>query len=194
MVYLKERSLKTKRPTIIRAALRLFSEKGIKATTIRDIAREARVAEGTLYRHWESKEELAQELFCENMARFKEYLESELRGIKGTKERLRRAIKAFYAFAQQEPVLFKFLILTSHYELRRLLPRTPKPLDVFFDILREGIGAGEIRPVEIPLAAAFIVGAVTKLSDFQRMGIINKDLGFYIEPVTEFLWEGLRMK
>lgn len=45
----------TKRPDIERAALQLF--------VVRDIAARAGVAEGTLYRHWRSKRELAPVLF-----------------------------------------------------------------------------------------------------------------------------------
>lgn len=188
----KDKALETKRPAIIDAAIRLFSEKGIKATTIKDIAREAGVAEGTLYRHWKGKEELAQELFYDNMKHFKEELERELKDVTGTKNRLRRAIVAFYAFALKEPLLYKFLILSSHYELRELLPRTPKPLEVIMGIVREGIEAGELKQIELPFAGAIIVGTITKLSDFKRMGVIQGELKEYIDPVTEILWKALK--
>ena len=39
-----------KRPRIERAALQLFVRRGLRGTTVRDIAACARVAEGTLYR------------------------------------------------------------------------------------------------------------------------------------------------
>lgn len=188
----KDKVPETKRPAIIDAAIRLFSEKGIKATTIKDIAREADVAEGTLYRHWKGKEELAQELFYNNMKRFKEELEGALRGVSGTKNKLKQAIVAFYAFAQREPLLYKFLILSSHYELRELLPRTPKPLEVIMGIVREGIEAGELKQIELPFAGAIIVGTITKLSDFKRMGLIQGELEEYIDPVTEVLWKALK--
>ncbi len=187
------RVLETKKPAIIEAAIRLFSEKGIKATTIKDIAREADVAEGTLYRHWKGKEDLAQEIFYENMKRFKQELEDEIRDVKGTKNRLRGAIVAFYAFAHREPLLYKFLILSSHYELQALLLRTPKPLEVIAGIIAEGMMAGELKQIELPFAGAFIVGAITKLSDFKRMGVIEKDLDAYIDPVTELLWDALKV-
>ena len=51
----------TKRDAICDAALELFAEKGIEATTIRDIAQRADAAEGTLYRHFKGKEEDWQE-------------------------------------------------------------------------------------------------------------------------------------
>ncbi len=190
----KEKVVDTKRPVIIEAAIRLFSEKGIKATTVKEIAREADVAEGTLYCHWKSKDELAEEIFLEKMKRFKEDLEKELHGVVGTKNKLRKAIVAFYAFADREPLLYKFLILTSHYELRKLLPKTPKPLEVIGGIVAEGIVAGDLKPIELPFAGAIIVGTITKLSDFNRMGVIMKDLDEYIDPVTDILWDALKVK
>ena len=55
---------------ISRTALKLFVTKGITETTVRDISQAAGIAEGTLYRHFESKEQLAWELFSENYLAF----------------------------------------------------------------------------------------------------------------------------
>ncbi len=43
-------------------ALRLFSVKGFKETTIKDIAREVGITEGAIYRHFRSKEEIIEHL------------------------------------------------------------------------------------------------------------------------------------
>jgi AcrR family transcriptional regulator len=51
-------------------------EKGVAETTVRDIAGAAGVAEGTLYRHFAGKDDLAWELFASNFATFAEGLES----------------------------------------------------------------------------------------------------------------------
>ncbi len=48
------------------AALRLFVAKGVAETSVREIAQAAGVAQGSLYSHYASKEELAWELFSEN--------------------------------------------------------------------------------------------------------------------------------
>lgn len=44
----------TKLPQLIRAVVKLFVEQGIDATTTKQIAETADVAEGTLYRHFRS--------------------------------------------------------------------------------------------------------------------------------------------
>jgi AcrR family transcriptional regulator len=48
---------------ILRAAMKLFSERGLAATTIRDIAKESGYTNPALYKHFGSKEELALYLF-----------------------------------------------------------------------------------------------------------------------------------
>jgi len=48
---------------ILRAAMKLFSEHGLAATTIRDIAKESGYTNPALYKHFVSKEELALYLF-----------------------------------------------------------------------------------------------------------------------------------
>ena len=48
---------------ILRAAIKLFSERGLAVTSIRDIAEESGYTNPALYKHFASKEELAQHLF-----------------------------------------------------------------------------------------------------------------------------------
>src|SRR5215212_9803651 len=48
---------------ILRAALKLFSHSGLAATSIRDIADESGYTNPALYKHFESKDELALYLF-----------------------------------------------------------------------------------------------------------------------------------
>ena len=48
---------------ILSAALKLFSRRGLAATSIRDIAEESGYTNPALYKHFESKEELALHLF-----------------------------------------------------------------------------------------------------------------------------------
>lgn len=57
-----------KKQAILKAATRLFSEKGFKETRVSDISKITNTAEGTLFYHFKSKEEL----FLEILKTFKE--------------------------------------------------------------------------------------------------------------------------
>ena len=60
-----ERKRDTKLPAILRSALELFTEKGIHATTTKDIARAVDVGESTLYGYFSSKQEILQEILIQ---------------------------------------------------------------------------------------------------------------------------------
>src|SRR5437016_2318983 len=56
------------RQAILRAALNLFAEKGFYRTTTRAISRKAKIAEGTLFNYFETKEDLALYFFEQELA------------------------------------------------------------------------------------------------------------------------------
>ncbi|MEV7038891.1 TetR/AcrR family transcriptional regulator [Amycolatopsis sp. NPDC051061] len=51
------------REKVVRAAVRLFAEKGFEATTVREIVEEAGVTKGGLYHYFESKDDLLFEIY-----------------------------------------------------------------------------------------------------------------------------------
>lgn len=59
----RRRNPQTTRDRLTRAALDLFTTQGYHDTTTPEIARRAGVAEGTIYRHFRSKEQLLNELY-----------------------------------------------------------------------------------------------------------------------------------
>ena len=60
--YIREEDPPAKR-AILRAAMKLFSERGLAATSIRDIAAESGYTNPALYKHFAGKDDLAQQLF-----------------------------------------------------------------------------------------------------------------------------------
>src|SRR3954454_18096753 len=57
------------RQAILKAALELFAEKGFYNTTTKAVSRKAKIAEGTLFNYFQTKEDLAIYFFEEELLR-----------------------------------------------------------------------------------------------------------------------------
>ncbi len=79
-----------KREAILRAAIKVFAEKGFFNSKVSDIARAAGIADGTVYLYFKSKDEILHSIFDRAMAEFIAEGKKELAGIDGPEERLRR--------------------------------------------------------------------------------------------------------
>jgi len=79
-----------KRSAILRAAIRVFAGNGYFNSKVADIAREAGVADGTVYLYFKSKEEILHSIFDRNMEEAIADGRTRLEGIADPGERLRR--------------------------------------------------------------------------------------------------------
>jgi len=99
------------RKRLVRAALDLFTTHGYHATTTPAIAARAGVAEGTIYRHFPSKEALLNEVYREAQR----WAATVVREGEGDKrltapERLKRIAARLVATAQKDPPLVRMLL------------------------------------------------------------------------------------
>ncbi len=99
------------RKRLIRAALELFTTRGYHATTTPAIAARAGVAEGTIYRHYASKEALLNEVYREAQ-RWAVRVAREGEGEKGVRapDRLRRIARRLVTTAHDDPSLVRMLL------------------------------------------------------------------------------------
>jgi|UniRef100_A0A7V6DQZ2 AcrR family transcriptional regulator len=167
---------KVTKARISRAALKLFVEKGVAETTVRDIAAAAQVAEGTLYRHFTGKDELAWELFAVHFTA----LAGELERRQGAKEslagKLAAMVEHFCTFFDQDPVLFSYLLLTQHDFLKRVSPDMSNPVEVVQQVIRRAMAKGELPPGDAAVAAAMVLGMVLQSAVFKIYGRITTNL------------------
>jgi AcrR family transcriptional regulator len=144
----------TKR-AILRAALELFAEQGFYRTTTKAISRKARIAEGTLFNYFQTKEDLALYFFEQELDEVIQWYERD--------RRIQRAALAEKLFA----IIHRFLERLTPYEefigavyLRALAPtsklspwslqtqeRNIRYLRFIRGILAEAEVSGELPPV-----------------------------------------------
>ncbi len=84
----------SKKTEIIRAAAELFSTKGYKATTVRDIAEKVGVLSGSLYAHIDTKEDLLLEIVRVAANEFANALKPIVHSHASPEEKMRAAIHA----------------------------------------------------------------------------------------------------
>ncbi|MDD2901649.1 MAG: TetR/AcrR family transcriptional regulator [Syntrophales bacterium] len=176
---------------IARTALHLFVEQGITETTIRDIAGAAGVAEGTLYRHFESKDQLAWELFSTNYLAFARELDRLQEEYDTLQEKLAAMIRQFCAFFDRDPVLFSYLLLAQHAQLKKVTPEMQTAVTVLQKVIAQGMAQGEVPEMEVELAAAMVLGVVLEVATFKAYNRITQDLSQLSETLVASCWRVL---
>jgi AcrR family transcriptional regulator len=174
-----------------RTALHLFVEKGITETTIRDIASAAGVAEGTLYRHYESKDQLAWELFSENYLAFARELDRLQEEYDTLKDKLAAMIRRFCAFFDRDPVLFSYLLLAQHAQLKKVTPEMQTAVTVLQKVIAQGMARREVPETDVELAAAMVLGVVLQVAVFKAYSRITQDLSQLSETLVDACWQVL---
>jgi AcrR family transcriptional regulator len=158
------------RGLINRTALKLFAEQGIRETTIRDIAGAAGIAEGTMYRHYASKDELAWKLFADNYAAIGRELDEIQRTETGTAAKIEVMVRYFLRAYDRDPDVFTYLFLARHRHMQKVNPRMPNAYFVFRRVIRDGIRKGAIPGQDPDVATSMTMGVILQVIDSRLLG------------------------
>lgn len=174
---------KTKREAIQEAALTLFAEKGIDAATTREIAQRADTAEGNIYRHFKSKDDLVRQLFERSAVEFHDTLVRVVGQRTEPQERLRALVQGVFIFADENPQTFAYLLTAPHSDFVQSRDEDwrPLPMRLFVETLEKGISAGLFREINPVLATGWIVALTQRAIILTRTRLLSMTR----EEVTE---------
>src|SRR6266568_2015545 len=82
----------TRRQEILDAALTCFLDKGLVASTVEEIRLSARASIGSVYHHFDSKEDIAVTLYLEGLRDYQQGAVQELRAHPGAEEGVKAAV------------------------------------------------------------------------------------------------------
>ncbi|MBI4346136.1 MAG: TetR/AcrR family transcriptional regulator [Elusimicrobia bacterium] len=167
-------------------------EKGIEATTTKDIARAAKVAEGSLYRHFPSKEDLAWHLFSVNLDALSEALYGRVLAVRDTQERVRLYVHECFERYEADPTLLHFLVLAEHRELKRYRESRNHPGRVLEQVIQEGQAAGALRGGDPWVLFGIIFGSVHRLCVVRSWGLIGRPLTELADETVAVVWTAVR--
>ncbi|HMZ15216.1 MAG TPA: TetR family transcriptional regulator KstR2 [Mycobacterium sp.] len=152
----------SRRDELLDLAATMFAERGLRATTVRDIADSAGILSGSLYHHFKSKEQMVEEVLRDFLdwlfARYQEIVETEPNPL----ERLKGLFMASFEAIEHRHAQ----VVIYQDEAKRLssLPqfdfvdiRNKEQRKMWLDLLNEGIEQGCFRPdIDVDVVYRFI--------------------------------------
>src|SRR5512139_1553180 len=157
-----------KRNRILRAAIRIFSQKGFFNSKVSEIARASGVADGTIYLYFKNKDDLLISLFEEKMGDVVAGVRQRISTGGDALAKLRIFIENHMELLDREAGLMEVLQVELRQSKRFLKDYTPvkffEYLEVISDILEEGKREGLFRPdLNVSVARRAIFGALDEL-------------------------------
>lgn len=183
----------SKREAILDAALELFAERGFHGTAVPLIAERAKVGAGTLYRYFESKEAIVNELFRQEKQKLGRALLEDFPYEAPTRQAFHEILVRLGRYAREYPKGIAFLELHHHgdyldesskaVEMQMLLP-----IKVFVeDAQKKQI----LKDVPAEILMAIVWGAFVGLVSANAKGYlpISPEV---LDQAEGCLWEAIR--
>eukprot|EP00439_Symbiodinium_sp_Y106_P088740 s1_g1276.t1 len=181
MITQREKATQATKRRIAEAALALFVEKGVDATTTRDIAAKAEISEGAMYRHFESKETLADELFLEEFKPFSKAL-AQLESMNSPlSEKVDQMVRYVYQAFDANPPLWKYVVTYQSGPWSKVPAGIATPVSVVTKMLEDAKAKKEIEGTDIPLLTQLVVGLVTQ----PAIGVVFGEIDLPLSPKRE---------
>jgi AcrR family transcriptional regulator len=153
-----------RKASVLDAALRCFSERGLEGTTIHDIQRAAGCSIGSIYHHFGSKEGVAEALFIAGVERLNRSMLRKLARCAGGEESVRAVVGQYCAWSARNPQLARYLhsrdIDFSAEARARLKDIYRDYIGAVFEIFAPFVENGEIRALPVDVYVPLISGPI----------------------------------
>ena len=160
----------SKRDRILDAGLKLFANESYQAVTMDRVAEAARVAKGTLYLYFQSKEDLYLGILTDGLETLSRTYQSTVDPHADVKVRLRRAIALSIEFYDERRDLLR-LLMTEEPRMAEGRNRVreewrDRGVRFFNSVIEEGIQSGAFRQGDSQLATYAILGSIRSVMLF----------------------------
>ncbi len=182
-----------KREKILAAALELFVEKGLQATPMSAVARRAGTGMGTIYHHFESKEELVNAIFLDIKTKEYHYIFHDLDDDRPIRTQFEHIYERLIRFFFSHPAAFRFI---DQYAASPVIQEPVRRegyarFDRLFATLRRGQEQRIVKEAPVEQLNAFVYGGI---SNFLRPNI---DAGNALTPEMlqvqlEIAWDAIK--
>ena len=181
---------------LLKAAQKVFAQKGFHEATISEIAKEAGVSEATIYEYFSTKEGLLFAIPLETTRFGNERMERQLKMVRGAANKLRAIVYLYLSFYQENPdyAAVIMLILKQNRKFReadaaRVIGEGWRGIN---QLIEEGVASGEFKPgLDSYLVRAVILGTIEHVVTNWLMTGRPEDLLSVVDPLLDLVMEGI---
>ena len=182
---------------IIDAAVRVIARQGYHNAQVSKIAKEAKVADGTIYLYFANKDDILISLFNEKMGRFIETCRERIKSVTNAEQKMYLLVHAHLSHLSQDPEL----AAVTQIELRQSNPEisvgigsvVKQYFNLIDEVIQEGISTGVFRPdLDVRLARKMIFGTLDEVATSWVMKQCKYDLVSHVDPIHNLFLNGMK--
>jgi TetR/AcrR family fatty acid metabolism transcriptional regulator len=198
MEYQESKDRSSKYHRILEAAVKVFARQGFRQCTVAQIAKEAGVADGTIYLYFKNKDDILVHFFSFKAKQVFDRLREEVARGADSLEKLRNLIRVHLGEFQRDPDMAVVYQIETH-QSRRLAEEQIREMgkmyrDIISDIVEEGQQEGLIRrDLYLSLVKRFILGAVEETIGTWLHSGRSYDLVSMADPLVDLFIKGIGM-
>jgi TetR/AcrR family fatty acid metabolism transcriptional regulator len=150
---------------ILEAAVKVFAQQGFHQSTVAQIAKEAGVADGTIYLYFKNKDDILVHFFSFKAKQVFDFFRSEVARGANSIEKLGNLLRAHLGEFQRAPDMAVVYQIETHQSSRLAEEQIREMAKMYQDILAEIVEQGQQegfirRDLYVGLVKRFILGAV----------------------------------
>lgn len=181
---------------ILEAAVKVFAVQGFFASTIAQIAKEAGVADGTIYLYFKNKEDILIQFYQHKAKQIFERFREQVRRPGTAEDKLRRLIYSHLIEFQNDPNMAIVYQAETHQSIRMGNKHIKEMSKLYRDIITEIIELGQAegtirRDLYLGLVKRFINGAVEEVINAWLHAGRSYDLISMTDPLVDLFIRGI---
>jgi AcrR family transcriptional regulator len=182
-----------KRKAIMDASLKLFCAKCFQDTSTASISNEAKVATGTLFLYFESKEELVNELYLECKGDMAAYVEEGVWDNTSFKTQLKHIWERGTDWCLQNPDKLQFMtqFSSSPYITKQTREKAVSYLKLTNEVITKAIANKEVNTSSVELLSRMLGGYFHNARLFLLDNTQNRNLKKWQEEIFDWIWKGI---
>lgn len=181
---------------ILEAAVKVFAEQGFYQSTISQIAREAGVADGTIYLYFKNKDDILVQFFTYKTKLVFDKFREEVNRADNCYDKLRNLIRRHLEEFQNDRNMAVLYQAETHQNSRlveeQIKEMSKLYLDIVSEIVEQGQEEGRIRKdIYVSLVKRFILGGVDEVINTWLHSGAKYDLLSMADPLVDLFIRGI---